>query len=139
MSIVGSNSAAISAACHAGNMPERRRREMVLRKMAWGEIPSSGTEDAARPRHVDTFVGGLGIETGGRGAKPRGRNDVYTVDEFSDVLEGDRADLEGGAYQPVRGDVELIDSEGVARSSAVAHCSFSDGFVFKPEVGKVYA
>jgi len=147
MSIVGSNSAAISAACHLEMMPERRRREMVLRKMAWGEIPSSGTDSSERPRHTDTFVGGLGIDAlgGGRNGNRDGntKNPVFTADDFSDAMgrDGDGDDLEGasGGYQAVRGDVELIDSRGVGKSSAVAHCSFSDGFVFMPEVGKMYA
>lgn len=137
MSIVGSNSAAISAACHLEMMPERRRREMVLRKVAWGEIPSSGTEETQRPRHVDSFMGGLGIDTSSRGGAKTGT--VYTADDFSEVMDRNSDDLEGGGYEAVRGDVELIDSRGVGKSSAVAHCSFSDGFVFKPEVGKVYA
>lgn len=143
MSIVASNSAAISAACHVevSGVPERRRREMVLRKMAWGEIPSSGTEGTERPRHVDSFVGGLGIDgdVGGSGSAKSGAKSVYTTDDFSDVMQRDKDDLEGGGYQEVRGDVQLIDSRGVGRSSAVAHCTFSDGFVFKPEVGKIYA
>ena len=136
MSIVASNSAAISAACHVG-MPERRRREMVLRGVAWGEIPSSGTEETVRPRHVDSFMGGLGIDSDG--AKGQ-RGPVYHANDFSDAMGRDRDgdDLEGGGYEDVRGDVELIDNRGVGLSSAVAHCSFSDGFVFKPEVGKLY-
>ena len=43
----------------------------------------------------------------------------------------------------VRGDVEMIDVDGkdIGRSTGVSvgHCGFSDGFVFKPEPGKLYA
>lgn len=142
MSIVGSNSAAISAACHLEMMPERRRREMVLRRVAWGEIPSPEVEGGERVGYEAGFVGGLGINAG-HGKEGSGiggmRDMVVTADDLSGVIERDREDLEDGGYGAVRRGVEQIDSRGVGKSNAVAHCSFSDGFVFMPEVGKMYA
>ena len=37
------------------------------------------------------------------------------------------------------GDADSQDRTGMGQSTGVAHCSFSDGFVFKPVVGKLYA
>ena len=138
MQIVGSNSAAISGACHVDQMPERRRREMVLRKVAWGEIPSSESDRDKRETTKSEHEVGLGLGMGG-GSKNRGtRNAAYNADDLSDMLDRD-GDVEQSGYQALRGQVELIDSRGLAKSTAVAHCGFSDGFVFKPEEGKLYA
>lgn len=137
MHIVGSNSAAISAACHVGHMPEKRRREMVLRKIAWGELPAGGV--GAR---VPTMVlegqmqsgHGLGIDRAMDRPKDGTR---YTATDFRDE-EGSHTE-----YQMSRGTVEMVDIDGqdIGRSTSVSigHCGFSDGFVFKPEVGKLYA
>lgn len=137
MHIVGSNSAAISAACHVGPMPERRRREMVLRRIAWGELPAGGVgarvptmilEEQMQSGH------GLGIERAMH--KPQ-QGTKFTTTDFRDD-EGDETD-----YGMTRGGVEMvdIDGKGIGRSSSttIGHCGFSDGFVFKPEVGKFYA
>lgn len=142
MPIVGSNSAAISAACHV-QMPERRRRELVLRRIAWGEVPSDGASlpVSATDRRLSgmSTAKGLGIED------PRVKaNSVYSADDFSDAMDRDEEfGPEGGPneYASLRGQAEMtdLDSRGAGRSTAVAHCTFSDTFVFKPEVGKFYA
>lgn len=138
MSIVASNSAAISAACHVGNLPERRRREMVLRKLAWGEIPSG---DKASHSRKPSDPMGLGIDSGR--SKKSGNTSTYSADDFNDVYDHDDGLGDEHGYQAVRGRAELmhINEEGVGRSSSteIGHCSFSDAFVFKPEVGKLYA
>lgn len=135
MRIVGSNSAAISAACHVGSMSERRRREMVLRKIAWGEVPADEPETT-----------GLGIASGPK-KTDEVRTAVYSADDFSDdINERDEYhDVEGGGqhgYHVVRGQVEMVnmgDNTGYGKSSAVGHCTFSDGFLIRPTVGKRYA
>lgn len=82
---------------------------------------------------------GLGIED------PRVKaNSVYSADDFSDAMDRDEEfGPEGGPneYASLRGQAEMtdLDSRGAGRSTAVAHCTFSDTFVFKPEVGKFYA
>lgn len=144
MPIVGSNSAAISAACHV-QMSERRRRELVLRKIAWGEVPTDGSNipitAAERRATVMSVSKGLGINDGGFKS-----NSIYSADDFSDVIDRDEeygVDGRGGGneYSALRGHVEMsdLDGRGAGRSTAVAHCTFSDTFVFKPEVGKFYA
>lgn len=138
MSIVASNSAAISAACQVGNLPERRRREMVLRKLGWGEIPSG--ERSGHSRNPSESMG-LGIDAGR--VKKLGNASVYSADDFNDSFDHDDGLGDEHGYQAVRGRAEMtdIDERGLGRSSSVqiGHCGFSDAFVFKPEVGKLYA
>ena len=139
MSIVGSNSAAIAAACHVGNQSERRRREIVLRKIAWGELPASDVNGEDRRSSVGQ---GLGIGTVGQ--RKIGDNSVYATEDFSDAMDRDELgddDVENGAYHALRGHAEMteLDRTGVAKSSGIGHCSFSDGFVLKPVIGKMYA
>lgn len=136
MQIVGSNSAAISAACHAEQMPEVRRREMVLRKIAWGEIPSAhdaqglGSKSTMMSSQESELSMGLGIDSGERGK--------FYAQDFEDVKNRD-GNVEQNDYQALRGHIEMIDSRGQGRGTAVAHCTFSDGFLAQPTVGRLYA
>lgn len=140
MPIVASNSAAISASCHV-QMSERRRRAMVLRKIAWGEVPSESANVPETPSDVRAssmgFSKGLGIDDG------TAKNRVYSAEDFSDVIHRDEeyGDDSSSEYQVLRGQAEMVDldRDGAGRSTAVAHCTFSDSFVFKPEVGKFYS
>lgn len=141
MPIVGSNSAAISASCHV-QMSERRRNDLVHRMIAWGEVPSDGTNPSVGAlTERSTFKMpqsmGLGINDGDV------KHTVYSTNDFSDVMDQDEeygADT-GNEYQSLRGRAEMVgmDNLGHGSSTAVAHCTFSDTFVFKPEVGKFYA
>lgn len=137
MPIVASNSAAISAACHV-QMPERRRRAMVLRKIAWGEVPGEGANIPLAPSEslasVMNVAKGLGIDNG------TAKNAVYSAEDFSDVIDRDEefGDDQGSEYQVLRGRAETVDRDGSGRSTAVAHCTFSDSYVFKAETGKFY-
>lgn len=140
MPIVGSNSAAISAACHV-EMPERRRRELVLRKIAWGEVPSGGANLSAGPAEQRSSIMSVSKGLGINDASFK-HDSVYSADDFSDVINRDEEyGGEGTEYSALRGQVEMtdLDSRGAGRSTALAHCTFSDTFVFKPEVGKFYA
>ena len=132
MPIVGSNSAAISAACHVENLSDVRRREMVLHKIAWGEIPSStDADDTKRPvMHTRDLSSGLGISNDGRKSR-------FATEDFTELRDDN--DLEDNGYHSLRGQAELTDSSGTMKVSRVAHCSFSDGFVKRPEPGRVYA
>lgn len=141
MPIVSSNSAAIAAACHV-NIPERRRRELVLRKIAWGEVPTSSAPINASPGLKNLLsqskpVSGLGIDSG----DSKDTAAVYMSEDFSDAADRDGGDFVDDEYQVLRGQAEMVDLEDhpIGKSTSVSHCTFSDGFVFKPEVGKMYA
>lgn len=150
MGIVGSNSAAISASCHVEMdvKSQADRQEMVMHKLAWGEIPRDQSdsrfstldlgadEDTGRKGPTSKFsesneAFGLGINEEGR--------EVYKQDDFMhrDPFEEEE---QGYASTALRGHAEMVDMDGNSgRSTGVAHCSFSDGFVFKPVVGRLYA
>lgn len=140
MPIVASNSAAISASCHV-QMSDRGRRAMVLRKIAWGEVPRedaniSETLSDVRPS-VMSMSRGLGIDDG------TVKNTVYSAEDFSDVIHRDEEYGDDGSseYQVLRGQAEMVDldRDGAGRSTALAHCTFSDSFVSKAQPGKFYA
>ncbi|KAK5085900.1 hypothetical protein LTR05_005189 [Lithohypha guttulata] len=135
--IVASNSAAISAACHVDDsLSEHRRREMVLRKVAWGVLSVSSNSGHAAQLHEPE---GLGIEP--RQGRKIGDTHVYSTSDFSHTLDHDDGLGDEEGYQALRGRAELVDERGLGKSSGldIGHCSFSDEFVFKLEPGKLYA
>jgi len=173
MVIVGSNSAAISASCHVEDdvQSQNDRREMVTRRLAWGEIPRNmddarfktlqldGSKDQQQQKQhgtdrktatsrfrEDNEAFGLGIDSSSSSKGP-----VFRQDDFIHEDPFAEEDGRGGGYAGagmgagLRGRAEMVgdadsqDRTGMGQSTGVAHCSFSDGFVFKPVVGKLYA
>ncbi len=71
MPMIGSNSIAISAACHppmgGPNCSQRDRDEMVLRPLSWGAVPGSGKildDDPGRLRGPHDAFHNLNIDRG---------------------------------------------------------------------------
>lgn len=115
MTLVGCNSVAISAGCHvtsSGYGGKVNREEMVLKKLAWGDVRGdAGLNKRATTMSMMTTYKGLGIDQA--------------------------QDTEYYGSPGLRG--EQFEGNEMGSGGGIGHCSFSDGFVWKPVEGKMYA
>jgi hypothetical protein len=110
MPLVGSNSMALSGACHLPRGCEVE--DMVLRPLNWGAI-ADGVADAVADGKSKAGDGDLGF-----------RHDYAQGFEVGTVFENADADTDADA-----------DSDG----RKIGHCCFSDRVLDIPQVGRLYA